>query len=389
MTSRTRLLVLAVSTPVIVFAIVGGFLGQAMTREETYQHLRVFEDVVSLVLTNYVEEVDVEDAMRGAMNGLADGLDPDSAFLAPHVVTLLESGAPAGPAGVGLELSRQAYYLRVVAARADSPAAEAGILPGDLIRTIDNRPTRDMSILEGARLLRGEQGTMVSMLVIRNSAAEPHLVELVRETNRTPTLSTRMADAGTGYLRLAAFSSDTPAAVEDGLAGLTASGATQFIVDLRGTSRGDLDDGLATARLFVGAGTLGHRESRGVEAEPIVAAVGDGAIAAPVVLLVDLGTGGPAEVFAAALRDNDRATLVGQRTLGSAARQRLVRLPDGSGLWLSYMHYLSPESEPIHQTGLAPDVPVAREAVAFGDAAPAGDEALERALEHLAVRPAA
>jgi carboxyl-terminal processing protease len=388
MTSRTRLLVLAASTPVIVFALVGGFLGQTMTREETYQPLRAFDDVVSLVLNNYVEEVDVEDAMRGAMNGLADNLDPDSAYLTPQIVMALESGSTQGGAGVGLELSRQ-YYLRVIATREGSPAAEAGILPGDFLRAIDGRPTRDMSIFEGTERLRGEPGTQVSVLVIRGNAAEPHQVQLLRETNTTPTLSTRLAGPETGYLRLESFSTETPAAVEEAIVSLRTSGATQFILDLRGTSRGDLDNGLATARLFVDSGTLGHRESKDVAAEAIVAEPGDGAITAPVVLLVDLGTGGAAEIFAAALRDNDRAELVGQRTLGRAARQQLVKLPDGSGLWLSYMHYLSPESEVIHQTGLAPDVVVANDNVEFGAQAPADDQALERALERLTARPPA
>jgi carboxyl-terminal processing protease len=123
MTSRTRLIVLLVSTPVIVFALVGGFLGQAMTRDETYEHLRVFEDVVSLVLNNYVEDVDVEDAMRGAMNGLADGLDPDSAFLAPALVAALEAGETPGPAGVGLALSRQYYPFSPNSGRMTCPAS--------------------------------------------------------------------------------------------------------------------------------------------------------------------------------------------------------------------------------------------------------------------------
>src|SRR5919106_2168532 len=134
MTSRTRLLVLAISTPVIAFAIIGGFLGQAMTRDDTYQHLRVFEDVISLVLNNYVEEVDINKAMSGAMHGLAEGLDADSAYLTPALVKTLDE-AP-GPADVGLELTRQ-YYLRVFSAREGSAAAKAGIRTGDYVRMIN------------------------------------------------------------------------------------------------------------------------------------------------------------------------------------------------------------------------------------------------------------
>src|SRR5688572_25890795 len=138
MTSRTRLFVLAISTPVIVFAVIGGYLGQAMTRDDTYQHLRVFEDVISLVVHNYVEEVDVADAMKGAMIGLADGLDADSAYLTAPLVKALESNEASGAADVGLELTRQ-YYLRVISARDASPAAKAGIRTGDYIRAINGR----------------------------------------------------------------------------------------------------------------------------------------------------------------------------------------------------------------------------------------------------------
>src|SRR5215510_3003374 len=145
MTSRTRLFVLVISTPVIAFAIIGGYLGQAMAKDETYQHLRVFEDVVSLVLNNYVEEVDVKKAMRGAMNGLSDGLDADSSYLPPDVAKAFESNAPIGPADIGVELTRQ-YYLRVVSVRPGSPAAKAGLRTGDFVRAIDNRATRDMSV---------------------------------------------------------------------------------------------------------------------------------------------------------------------------------------------------------------------------------------------------
>src|SRR5688572_3803386 len=136
MTSRTRLLVLVVSTPVIAFAIIGGFLGQAMARDDTYQHLRVFEDVISLVLNNYVEEVDVNRAMKGAMHGLAEGLDADSAYLTPALVKTFDE-QPA-PADVGLELTRQ-YYLRVVSARDGSPAAKVGLRAGDFVRMINDR----------------------------------------------------------------------------------------------------------------------------------------------------------------------------------------------------------------------------------------------------------
>lgn len=388
MTSRIRAVVLAISAPIIAFTFIGGYLDQALAKDGTYQHLRVFEDVVSLVINNYVEPVDVREAMKGAMKGLADGLDPESAYLTPELVRSRESNDPGGPAEIGLDLTRQ-YYLRVVAARDGSPAAKAGIRAGDFIRAIDNRPTRDMSAFEGQRLLRGAAGTKVSLLLIRGNAADPHVVDLVRERIDGADLTSRMENPTTGYIRMLQFSPDSASRLRQTVAALARNGATRYVIDLRGTSRGDLDEGVAAARLFVKGGTLAIRLGRADVREPISGQPDDGEITAPLALLVDIGTAGAAEVFTAAVEGNGRADLIGTNTLGRAARQRLVKLPDQSGLWITYLRYLTPAGDAIHEKGLAPDVVVELPEIEFGTVAPVPDEALQKAIEHLTTRRAA
>ena len=387
MTSRTRLWVLAVSTPVIAFAVLGGYLGQVLAKDETYQHLRVFEDVVSLVVNNYVEEVDVKKAMGGAMRGLADNLDPDTAFLTPDLVKTVEAREPLGPADPGIEVTRQ-YYLRVVSAREGSPAAKAGLRTGDFIRAIDGKPTRDMSAYEGTRLLHGAPGSKVSLLVIRGNAADPHEIAVVRERPNGPELTSKMADPTTGYVRVAEFGKDAPSRLKQAFESLTKMGAQREIIDLRGAARGDLDDGVAAARLFVPSGTLAVKQTK-LGKEPIATQSGDGAITAPIVLLVNPGTSGAAEVFAAALDGNNRAQLIGEHTLGRAARQTLVKLPDGSGLLLTNIRYLTPAGKDIHEKGLEPKVAVDEPDVEFGSEPPAGDPILDRALQILSGKKAA
>jgi carboxyl-terminal processing protease len=387
MTARTRLWVLAISTPIIVFVLVGGYLGQALAKDDTYQHLRVFDDVVTHVVNNYVEEVDLKQAMRGAMRGMADALDADSAFLTPDLVRAVESNSSAGPADVGIELVRQ-YYLRVVSAREGSPAAKAGLRTGDFIRAIDNKPTRDMSAYEGARLLRGAVGSKVTLLVFRGNAADPHEIPLVRERIGGPELTSRMANPTTGYVRIIDFTKESPARIKQAFEALGKTGATRYIVDLRGTARGDLDEGVAAARLFVRAGILTVKQTK-TGRDAVSAQVADAVINAPVELLVDQGTSAAAEVFASALAGNDRAELVGERTLGRAARQQLVKLPDGSGLLLSSTRYLTPKNEGIHERGLTPDVEVDQPDVEFGATPPAKDETLDKALERLTEKKAA
>lgn len=384
---RGRLFVLIVSLPVIAFAVVGGFMGKAMAQEEAYRYLRIFEDVVTLIMNNYVEDADPAKVMHGAMQGLADGLDPDSAYLDVNQAKAYERSDAMGTGRTGLEITRQ-YYLRVVAARDGSPAAKAGLQPGDYLRAIDGQSTRDTSVYEGTRALAGKPGTKVTLTVLRGNAAEPHTVELVREVIAPAAVKGRIAQPGIGYVRISEFGTATANQLRAEIASLAKAGATSLTMDLRGSAFGDVENGLAAARLFVPNGTLAFRQERGKAKEAVAAAAGDGSISLPVALLTDNGTSGAAELFAAALAGNERASLVGERTLGRAARQRFVKLPDGSGLVLTHLLYLTPAEAVINQKGLTPDVAVEQPDVEFGEAPPATDATLDKAIEHLKNRPA-
>jgi carboxyl-terminal processing protease len=385
---RGRVLVLVVSMAVVAFAVVGGFMSNAIARQDSYQYLRTFEDVVSLILNNYVEDVNIDKVMHGAMHGLADGLDPDSAFLDAAQLKVFEKGDLGGAGQTGIELTRQ-YYLRVIAARDGSPAAKAGLMPGDYIRAIDGQSTRDTSVYEGQRLLRGKPGSKVHLTLLRGNAAEPHELDLVREELPAIAVKSRIAAPAVGYLRIAEFGKGTVDQIKSEVSSLTKAGARNLIIDVRGTAFGDVEAGLAAARLFVKSGTLAYRQDRGRDKEAIAAGAGDGTITTNAVVLTDNGTSNGAEVFAAALSGNKRATLIGERTLGRAARQKLVRLPDGSALMLTHLLYLTPASVAIHEKGLTPDVAVEQPNVDFGQPAPAKDATLDKAIEQLTVKAAA
>jgi len=321
------------------------------------------------------------------MNGLADNLDSDSGYLPANVASAYESNAAPGPTDIGLELSRQ-YYLRVISVRENSPAAKAGIRSGDFIRAIDKRSTKDISTYEGDRLLHGQPGSKVSLLVIRGNAADPHEVDLTRERSTASELTSKMADATTGYLHIIEFSRRSPVQIKQAVDALAKTGAQRYVIDLRGATRGDLDDGIAAARLFVKTGTLAIREQKTTK-ETVSAQTGDGTVTAPVVLLIDSSTARAGEVFAAALDGNKRAEMIGERTVGSAAKQKLVKLPDGSAMLLSYLRYLAPNGTAIHEKGLQPEVPVDEPDVEFGAPAPTTDPTLQRALEYFTQKKAA
>ena len=387
MSFKTRLSVLLVSTPVLAFVLIGGLLGNnaaaRTTGDDKFQHLKVFEDVVSLVMSTYVEDVKVGAVMEGAMRGLAEGLDPDSAYLTAQQVKQSQAPLPAGD--LGIELTRQ-FYLRVIAARDESPAARAGLQTGDYVRAIDGKATRDLTVFEGTRLLRGAPGSKVVLTVIRGNAAEPHEVTLVREKSSIPAVSAKMLDGGIGYVRIPAFTATTAADLSRHAGELQKSGAKALIVDVRRTAEGNIEHGIAAARLFVKSGTLTSKAGRAKDPkaeapkEPIVAAAGDGAITLPVQILVTAGTAGAAEIFAAALNGNKRGDLVGEHTIGRAAVQKLVPLPENRGLWLTYARYLTPAGEPIHGKGLKPDVAIDEPDLDFGSTLPKSDPLLDAAL---------
>jgi carboxyl-terminal processing protease len=333
--------------------------------------------------------VNLDKVMRGAMNGLADSLDADSAYLTADEVKQVEASTPLAPAEIGVELTRQ-YYLRVISTRENSPAARAGLRTGDYVRAINDLPTRDMSVWEGVRALRGATGSKVKLTVFRNNQADPHDVELTREVLPLADVTGRVPSDGVGYVRVQSIGARTVDQVKAQIADVTKAGATKLIVDVRRTSTGTYEQGIALARLFVARGTLAMRDSKGAPSrETIVSNAGDGSVTVPVILLVDAGTSGAAELFASALAGNERADLVGEHTIGRAGVQRLIKLPDGSGLWLTTMRYLTPAGTPLHEKGLTPTVGVDLPDVEFGQPAPAGDPVLDKAIERFAEKKAA
>ena len=267
MTDRTRFIVLALTLPIMAYTLVGSVLGRVVAQEGAYRHLRIFEEVVSLVTSNYVEEVDADLIMQGALWGLAEGLDPESSYLTADEVRLHDAGPDDADAGVGLTLTRQ-YYVQVVGARDGSPAAAAGLRPGDYLRQIDGNPTRMMSTVRARQLLRGTPGSTVSLEIIRGNAAEPVTLEIERGEARSANVTSRIATPGVGYLRISEFDATTVGAI--GAAGetLAGQGAESLVIDLRGTATGSFETGIAAAELFTDADPLVMRETSS-EREPV------------------------------------------------------------------------------------------------------------------------
>ena len=248
-----------------------------------------------------------------------------------------------------------------------------------------------MSVFEGTRLLRGKPGLKVTLTIIRGNAADPHEISLVRG-KRWPTAGDEPPDRDDGLCPHRLVPQRRVVEVlRKQAADLSKSGAKALIVDVRRTAEGPLENGIQAARAFVKNGTLAIKSSRAkTEArEPVAAKAGDATIELPTTVLITTGTSGPAELFTAALNDNKRAELIGERTLGRAGLQKLVKLPEGRGLWLTYARYLTPNGTAIQGKGLEPTVTVDEPDVEFGAAPPDKDLILDAALERVKTKAAA
>jgi carboxyl-terminal processing protease len=381
MSHRARLLVALVSTGLIGYVAVGSLLGRVLG-DTSYGQLAIFNEVVDMVLDAYVEPVNVDRAMAGARLGMADALDGDSAYLDPEEFRLYQQPPREPDAEVGLVLTRRFSFVMVVAARPSSPAEKAGLRPGDILKSIDERHTRPMPAVVADRLLRGAPGSSVKLGVLR-AGADPFDVTVVRERILPAAPQGRMLEGGTGCVKVTDFAPTTAEDVRTQVEALEHGGATRLLLDLRDAAWGAPPDGVKVAELFLQGGPVAKLVGRRAEEQVLQADAARSVWKGPLAVLVDNGTAGPGEIVAAALLDAGRAKLVGERTFGRAAVSKTVALPEG-GLVLTVAKYVSPKGTSIHGQGLEPSVPVAAERDEDDDhpeTAPHPDRILEKALE--------
>jgi carboxyl-terminal processing protease len=379
MSHRARLVIALVSTGLIGYIAVGSLLGKALG-DTSYGQLAIFNEVVRLVLDAYVEPVNLDRAMAGARLGMADALDGDSSYLDAEQYKLVQQPPVESDAEIGVVLTRRFAFVMVVAARPGSPAAKAGLQPGDLVKSIDERHTRPMPALVAERLMRGAPGSSLKLSVLR-AGAEPFDVTVVRERLKPTAPEGRMLDEATGYLRVSEFSAATAEDVRARIETLRLSGATRLLLDLRDAAWGAPADGVKVAELFLQGGPVAKLVGRRAEEQLLQADAARTAWSGPLAVLVTNGTAGPGEIVAGALLDAGRAKLVGEHTFGRAAVSKTLPLPEG-GLVVTVAKYMSPKGTSIHGQGLAPSVPVTQDDEDdAAEGAPRPDRILEKALE--------
>jgi carboxyl-terminal processing protease len=358
MSKPTKFTILGLSFLLATLVVAGGLGVKANTsNEDSYKQIGVYSEVLQRIRTEYVEDPNVPAVTNGALHGLLESLDANSSYLDPAEYKEYKQRKNEGKATIGATLSKRFGYAAVVAVIPNGPADKAGIDSGDIIEAIEGKSTREMSLAEIDGMLTGQPGSVINVSVVRPRKAEPTKTAVTRDIVSDPPVSDKMLEDGIGYIKIDDFPKGRTQEVAAKLKELEKTGAKKLVLDLRNSGDGDEDEGIATANLFLNHGTLSFLQGQkypkqSFNADPQKAI----APTIPMVVLVNRGTAGPAEIVAAAIMENARGDVVGDKTFGSGSIQKVIELPDGAALMLSVAKYYSPSGKALQDTAVTPNI---------------------------------
>ena len=359
MTRRFKWTVVGSSTLIVVFLLVGAKNGRAVAADDVYGHLKVYSEVLGKIKTEYVEEPDMKSVTLGAINGLLESVDPFASYLNADQFKQYEKGEDSARAGVGLVLAKRYGYVAVVDAIPGSPADKASVGNGDLIESINNVATRDMPLAYAEQLLRGAPGSTVEITVLRLRNPDPQKITLTRTNIPAPDVMAKMLPDNVGYIHVASVATNRIAETKTKVDELKRQGAKYIILDLRHCSTGPQENGIELANLFLDNGEITYVQGQKTAKKEFDAKPEDDVWKGPLVVITDRATAGGAEIAAAALLDDKRAQVVGERSYGDASIRKTIEMDDGGAVILSVAKYYSPDGKAIQDTGVVPSVQLA------------------------------
>lgn len=332
------------------------------TDEMPVEQARLFAEVLHKVRSDYIDEVSYEELIEMAIRGMVAGLDTHSAYLDAEEYEEILISTAGSYSGVGLNVSIENNQVVVVAPFDGTPAKRAGIRSGDIIISIDDMPVVHDNLGETISRMRGKPGTRVKIVVSRADVAEPLSFDLERTHIRVASVKGSMLEPGYGYLRISQFSDNTGAELEDALRELMKEAGGRLdglILDLRDNPGGVLDSAVEVADVFLNSGLVVSANGRADDARfSMSARRGDLLHGARLAVLVNSGSASSSEIVAGALKDLNRATIVGSQTYGKGSVQTVMPLSGGRALKLTTSHYFTPSGESIHERGITPDIVV-------------------------------
>jgi len=334
------------------------------TKDDLYSQIEIFSYALTTIQSEYVDEQSPKDLIYGSLKGMLASLDPHSQFLTPEDYNDLKTETQGRFGGLGIEISIRDGLLTVVTPLEDTPAWKAGIKAGDRIVKIGEDLTKDLSLSDAVKKLRGQPGTQVKITILREDEFKIHDFTITRELIHIQDVKDpQILEDHIGYVRLVEFREDSHKEFRKAVQKLKAEGADSLILDLRNNPGGLLNVAVKISEEFLPenkiiVSTKGRRASQNVETRSNN--TGKEFLEWPLVVLINEGSASGSEIVAGALKDNQRAVIIGEKSFGKGSVQSVIPLPDGSGLRLTTSKYFTPSGISIHGVGIVPDIKVKR-----------------------------
>ena len=357
-------MVLVITTVFLIGVLIGSGQSQKVSAlsNSMYEDLKVFTDVLSLIQKDYVEETKSKDLVNGAIKGMLETLDPHSSFMPPNMFKEMQEETKGRFEGLGIEITLREGVLTVVSPIEDTPAFKAGILAGDQILKIDGESTKNFTLMDSVKRLRGPRGTKVTITIMREGLTKPKEFTLVRDVIPVRSVRHELLEKNYGYIRLSQFQEKTDGEFEKAVKALEeeSKGSLKgLVLDLRNNPGGLLDQAVKISDRFIDSGLIVSVEGRKEDQKLKFYAHPDGNLARyPLIVLVNGGSASGAEIVAGAIQDHGRGILVGTQTFGKGSVQTIIPLKDGSGLRLTTARYYTPNGRSIQAKGIVPDIVV-------------------------------
>ena len=334
-------------------------------KEDLYRQIQLFSDSIALIQSNYVDKVEPQKLIYGALSGMLKSLDPYSQFMDPDTYNEMKVETTGEFGGLGIEISIRDNLLTIIAPIDGTPAYNVGLKAGDKIVKIDDEPTRDITLIDAVKKLRGKPGTTVDLTVLREDEMRLLSFTITRDVIKITSIKeAKVIDGNIGYVKLIEFQESTEREFEEAIETLKKEGISGLILDLRNNPGGLLNSAVSLADRFLDEGKL-IVTTKGREQENIIefrSRNKDALNECPMVVLVNKGSASASEIVAGAIQDNKRGLVVGTRTFGKASVQTVVPLSDGSALRITTAKYFTPSGKLIIENGIEPDIMVEQKA---------------------------
>ncbi|HEY4716661.1 MAG TPA: S41 family peptidase [bacterium] len=360
----TRISKILIALPIIIFIaliITGGTVCKNKAQAgNPYESIGLFTETMKKIQDLYWRDVDTKELIYGAIKGMVSSLDRYSSFMTPDQYKDMQADTKGSFGGIGIEITVKDGVLTVVSPIEDTPAFNAGILAEDKILEINGESTQHMNVYDAVKKIRGPKGSTVILTIIREGFKSPKKFTLSRETIIVKSVKYKLLEPGYGYARITQFQERTDTDLKKVLDEMMGAGALKgLILDLRSNPGGLLDQALKVSDLFLSSGLIVYTDGRlENQKQRFEAKKGDDFSDGNMIVLVDGGSASASEIVAGALRDNQRAVLLGTKTFGKGTVQTIYPMQDGSAIRLTTAHYYTPGGESIEEKGIIPDIVV-------------------------------